>query len=47
MPRKFRVVGSSNPYDVFDDFDALRREQVRSGRPSQAAAEGNFHPDSA
>jgi hypothetical protein len=28
MPRKFRVVGSENPEDVFDDLDALRREQA-------------------
>jgi hypothetical protein len=27
MRRRFRVVGSSNPSDVFNDLDALRREQ--------------------
>jgi hypothetical protein len=26
--RLFRVVGSENPTDVFDDLDALRREQA-------------------
>ena len=28
MRRRFRVVGSQNPADVFNDLDALRREQA-------------------